>query len=436
MSFECKLREPVVGWERRPSLTAIFRRPASVLLLVPLIAALIVACVRDGSTSAGDSNAEPALPGLTSQVASICTARDERTPTRHRSRGDPQATTLAESLRRRVCSLDFNIAGSTTHEEEFGPTSFSFRLARAPLSQFPGIVDSNSPLYWSGDVLSVLNSAWEETYRGSGEGIDNLSEPLLVQLPSPARPGPVWLEAVWRDPANGTLYGWYHQEPSDVSCLTAPVIGAAVSFDDGLSWEDRGYVLENGYPIDCAYDNGYFVGGNGDFSVVVGPRSEYFYFVFTNYAGPLNEQGVAVARSRLADRGQPGTVVKYYRGGWTEPGIGGRATSILPSATGWKGPQVNSFWGPSVHWNGYLNLYVSLLNRTDGAGWEQEGIYISFSHDLLNWTAPERILESNDWYPQVAGFDEGTDSLAGKAMRVYVGGVSRLVLEFDQSSLP
>jgi hypothetical protein len=97
---------------------------------------------------------------------------------------------------------------------------------------------------------------------------------------------------------------------------------------------------------------------------------------------------------------------------------------------------VNAFWGPSVHWNSYLNLYISLLNRTDGEGWAQEGVYISFSHDLLNWTAPEKILESNDWYPQVAGFDDGTDSLAGKAMRLYIGGVSRLVLEFDQAALP
>ena len=316
---------------------------------------------------------------------------------------------------------------------EFPAREFHIRLKRAPLVQFPGIVDSNSPAAWGSDgAVYLFNSAWMETYRsGSYDGVENLAEPELVQLPATERPGTVWMEALWRDPQDDTLYGWYHLEPSDLPCLTAPVIGAAVSYDNGLSWEDRGTVLDNGYAVDCGYNNGYFVGGNGDFSVVVGPNGQYFYFVFSNYAGPLDEQGVTVARSAFADRGQPGSAVKYYRGAWTEPGVGGRATAIMPSSTGWKGPRVESYWGPSVHWNTFLNVYVALLNHTDGEGWVQEGVYVSFSHDLLNWTAPTKILNSNDWYPQVLGLEEnGTDSLAASSMRLYVGGISTMTIEF------
>jgi hypothetical protein len=141
--------------------------------------------------------------------------------------------------------------------------------------------------------------------------------------------------------------------------------------------------------------------------------------------------GVAVARSAYADRGQPGSVWKYYRGAWAEEGIGGRATALFPSSTGWAGPKVEAFWGPSVHWNGFVGAYVALLNHTNGTSWSQEGIYVTLSQDLVEWTTPQKIFESNDWYPQVIGLGQnGTDTAAGRFMRVFIGGVSNYILEF------
>jgi hypothetical protein len=396
--------------------------------------AVVVAIACNGTVIAPEASPTPEpTPGLSADVAAVCTPRDLREPTRHRS-GTPPRTTQ-EALRRRFCSLEVSIAGSSTNEAEWGPRVFNFRLMRAPLSQFPGIVDSNSPAFWTGETLAIFNSAWEQTYRSSGTDVENLADPLLIELPRPARPGIVWLEAVWRD-ADGTLYGWYHQEPSDFECQTAPIIGAAVSFDDGLTWEDRGTVIESAYPVDCSYSNGYFVGGTGDFSVIAGPQGQHLFFLFSNYAGPSEEQGVAVARGRLADLGQPGSVTKYYRGQWNEPGVGGKAQALLRSSTGWRGPHVEAFWGPSVHWNTYLGMYVALLNHTEGENWAQEGVYVAFSNDLLNWTYPRKILDSNDWYPQAMGLGEGeTDSLAGQTLRIYVGGISRLILQFELSQL-
>jgi hypothetical protein len=322
-------------------------------------------------------------------------------------------------------------ASSTRRRE---PLDYQFELLEADLLQFPGIVDSNSPAHWSGEAMMVMNSAWGETYRSWGDSADNLAEPELVQLPLLDRPGSVWMEATWRDAGDGTLYGWYHFEPEDLECQTAPIIGAAVSYDDGLSWENRGFVIQSAHVEDCEYDNGYFTGGSGDFSVVVGPSARHLYFLFTNYAGPVEQQGIAIARSRIEDRGQPGRVFKYFNGAWTEAGLGGEATALFPSSTGWLGPHVESFWGPSVHWNTYLNSYVALLNHTDGEQWQQEGIYISFSRDLLNWTPPRKLLDANDWYPQVIGLGpEETDKVAGQTVRVYVGGLSAFVLQFKDS---
>jgi hypothetical protein len=305
-------------------------------------------------------------------------------------------------------------------------------MAPAPVLQMPSWVDSNSPITWVGDKVVMFNSAFEETYRSSGKGIYQTEELKAVTLPRPNRPGNVWIEAVWRDPRTAVLFGWYHFEPADLICLTAPLIGAAVSMDNGMTWQDRGFVLESGSPVDCDYANGYFTGGNGDFSVVPSQDGEWFYFVYSNYGGPRAEQGIAVARSRFDDRGQPGTVHKYFRGEFNEPGMGGSVTPIFGVDRGWINEDVDALWGPSVHWNSYLNAYVALMNRAVGEFWAQEGVYIASTRDFVHWTFPEKLLDTPDWYPQVIGLGQGeTDSVAGRTARLYVGGYSEALLEFS-----
>jgi hypothetical protein len=95
------------------------------------------------------------------------------------------------------------------------------------------------------------------------------------------------------------------------------------------------------------------------------------------------------------------------------------------------------FWGPSIHWNSNLNLYVILLNRTKGRpGWPQEGVYVTFNDDLgdpKRWTPPKKILDKGKWYPQVIGTDKSrreTDKLAGRVARFFMGGESRSEIVF------
>ncbi len=98
----------------------------------------------------------------------------------------------------------------------------------------------------------------------------------------------------------------------------------------------------------------------------------------------------------------------------------------------------DAFWGPSVHWNTYLNSYVILLNRACCSGWTQEGIYISEITNLENpstLSAPHKILSTPYWYPQVIGVDKGaqeTDKLAGRVARLYVHGESHWELVFQK----
>ena len=349
------------------------------------------------------------------------------------SRHRPAGTT-EEALRARLCTseidvFDTPVSVATTRGD------VEVRFFETSLAQFPAWSDSNSPVFWREGEVRVINSDPSGSYMSVGAGIDELGEPVSILQPTPERPGAAWLESTWTDTETGLLYGWYHFEPHDLECypLTAPIIGAAISSDGGLSWEDQGFVIDNPEGYDCAFDNEYFVGGAGDFTVVLGPGGEYFYFLYTTYIGPDEALGVAIARSAFADRGQPETVWKYFEGVWEEPGLGGGSTALIQSVQDWAGPDYDAFWGPSVHWNTHLQQYVMLLNRSDSRFWRQEGVYIAFSHDLVSWTEPEKILESNDWYPQVVGLGaNGTDSTAGRFVRLFIGGVSRYVMEFTR----
>lgn len=306
---------------------------------------------------------------------------------------------------------------------------------------YPFRIDGNTPSFWLRGDLHVFSSTGSPAMISVADnwsaGEWN-SQEIDVSLQQHV---PLWIESAWRD-RDGTVFGWYHHEPAGVcgsSDLTAPKIGAVVSYDGGKTILDLGIVLESGEPLDCNSQNGFFAGGHGDFSVILDRNRRYFYFFFTNYAGELATQGVVAARMAFGDRFRPaGAVYKYHAGRWDEPGIGGRVTPIFGARQSWQRADTDSFWGPAVHWNTFLRQYVMLLNRSCcRTGWPQEGIYVAFSKDpadLASWLEPRRIMdgkEANGYYPQVVGQGPGeSDSLAGERARLYVHGVSRWLITF------
>jgi len=312
--------------------------------------------------------------------------------------------------------------------------------------KLPAQADGNSPAFWWDGQLHLFTSiGWPlKLSRSAGQ----FYAWTTIEVDTTGmRHHPTWIEGAWMDP-DGILLGWYHHEPCGLiegSTLTAPKIGALISIDQGQSVHDLGLILDAGDPPDLLAANGFFVGGHGDFSVVLDPERSHFYFFFTNYAGPEETQGVCVARMAYADRFNPeGKVFKYHEGEWKEPGIGGRVTPIFPARRGWVNRDPDCFWGPAVHWNTYLNAFVMLLNHAKGEpGWSQHGVYISYSRDLSRpeaWKQPKLLLPTEDipswtdFYPQVLGYGpRGTDTEAGKFARFYLKGVSRWEIEFTRT---
>jgi hypothetical protein len=317
--------------------------------------------------------------------------------------------------------------------------------------ELPSRVDSNSPAYWAlvggRRLLHVINSS-PDPMVSKGRSAAELSFTRPVSFDNGIN-GSRWMEAVVPDD-DGTLYGYYHNEPSGAcginSTLTVPRIGAAVSWDNGLTWRDLGIILEA--PPDsttCSTPNTYDAGGVGDFSVMLDADGRDLYIFYSSFTRQPAFQGVSVARMLWSDRDQPRAAVSIWDDGIWRPAeidedddvVYPAGTPIFPAAGSWHDAsgRVDAFWGPSVHFNTSLNRYVMLLNHATSGSFTQEGIYVSSAaslEDPRGWPAPHRILSGGKWYPQVIGSEQGTgtDRLAGARARFFMGGVSEYEIVF------
>lgn len=321
-------------------------------------------------------------------------------------------------------------------------------------------MDSNSPAVWAPSEgrprLYVMTSVNGRPSVASGWNVSGLGAAQPASI-APWPEGGNWMEAVLPD-VDGTWYGFYHNErlATDLcpgTTRVTPRIGAAVSRDRGLTWDDLGIILDA--PLNsqaCSTTNRYFVGGVGDFSVLLDAASTWIYVFYSAYPRQDAFQGVGIARLLWADRDDPEGRVEVWRDGvWLPPRrvrwmsadgywrMGWRylfGSPVHPAAQPWHDGDtvVDAFWGPSVHWNTHLEQYVMLLNRASNADFASQGIYVSYAprlDDPALWSPPTLVLKGGSWYPQVIGtLTGGTDRLAGSTARLFLSGRSQQVVSF------
>jgi hypothetical protein len=330
----------------------------------------------------------------------------------------------------------------------------SVELLEAAALKLPGEVDSNSPAIWrqvgNRAFFHVMTSVAGRPSTAVGTQLGRLGPPRQVTI-DPWPGGGIWMEAVVTD-EDGTWYGYYHEENVAQMCgsrRVIPRIGAVRSSDNGLTWEPLGTVLEAPPGShDCATFNQYFHGGVGDLSVQLDPESRDLYFFYSLYLRSERQQGVGVARLAWADRDNPvGKIMIWRIRAWVPASVTLRpdesqrviypaAMPIFPTTEAWHDSdwRVDAFWGPSVHWNTHLQLYVMLLNRAEDETFRQEGIYVSFAprvDDPTLWSTPVKILDGGKWYPQVIGMDAGgTDKVSGEWARFFMLGTSNHLIRF------
>jgi hypothetical protein len=299
--------------------------------------------------------------------------------------------------------------------------------------------DSNSPLLRTGGNTLAFVSHYQprgHTLRcaSSGRWPDGAWSSVRF-IDDPAPEIGKWIQSIWRAP-DGHLFGWYHAEElaSGDRRLFLPYIGAIDSHDDGRSWRFLGDLLRR--PLaeaDCSFANGFLAGGYGDFCVVPDRAGQWFYLHYSCYVPDESRQGVSVARYRVAARERPVGLEFWRDGKWQSSD---EATPLFPVTRGWRYRDPAAYWGPAVHYNRALGLFVMLLNRThDGnADIVQRGVYVTFNAELGNpagWSVPLQIVEDGSWYPQAigTGVDEG-DTVTGAEPRFFMSGFSAWTLRF------
>ncbi len=371
---------------------------------------------------------------------------------------------------------------------------------------FNSFVDCNMATVWVKDTFRIFpgkygeDPLWGEAHElkyASGTSVDQafgrspgeFTEPNMPKNAPPDEEGlhgAVWFETVYkdiRDKSENTLYALYHNEnyPSTLPYdsitgkgyleinwpqgLLGPDtktavcrIGIMKSVDGGMSWENKGIVLEDLMPrlILKPHNTGInFAGGVGDPSAVANGDHLYIFFGEYGYPGEYNAtsynpdyewsgQCISMARIPLTEIDDPVGKTKRWGGkafNVDSDGIGAPIKTLqIPLEEGGgptSSPTAKYFWGPSVSWNTYLNSWVMLMAKAEGASWKGSSIYISFnqnkdlgeSDNSQQWSKPELLLDKPGhtiWYPSLQPFSSDnakenkyTSVMLGKKARLF-----------------
>ena len=332
----------------------------------------------------------------------------------------------------------------------------SARLISSSRLNLPGEIDSSNPAVWALDHgiqrFFVISSWGGVPVRSIGASIESLRRDQPVGFLSHPGHG-VWMEAIVPD-ESGAWYGYYHHErPADLCGRPdrqLPRIGAMRSTDNGATWTDLGIVLDAPPGSEaCDSSNRFVLGGVGDVTAALDRDHQDLYLYFSQYGRAGVSQGVGVARLAWADRDQPaGKISVWNDGAWLpasedpDRDIGWRYPPGTPLVASQRpfhdGSSTNDvYWGPSIHWNTYLQQFVMLINRAKDDVFGEEGIYVAFSPTLSDpgsWSAPKKLLSGGEWYPQVIGSETGTgtDRTAGQRARFFMMGKSTRMIEFQK----
>ena len=226
---------------------------------------------------------------------------------------------------------------------------------------------------------------------------------------------------VYRDPATGNLLMFYHAEkwPAGDAAQFYALYGMAKSTDGGDTWYDLGEIVTPEVPFVDEVPPGTAphargVGLPAAPFIIIG---EYFYVYAKDR--PSYEQPIiwlTVARALIQDvvsaANDRDTVVpwyKYFNGGWNEPGLGGKASSLETDNRPMR--QLD------IAYNDYLGKYVAAVSAAIGP--DRDIVYLMESPDGLTWSN-RRVIDEGPFskgYPTIIG---GGDDLKVVGREFYV----------------
>ncbi|GLI06688.1 hypothetical protein YDYSG_27180 [Paenibacillus tyrfis] len=290
----------------------------------------------------------------------------------------------------------------------------------------PGIAVDPQGNFWF--IYADGSSVWH-VFKGTN--MDNLVEQYSFNTLNAASHGftrpngddRYWLSGLWIVPESGRFYTTVHVEFNYNSWrkqgYTGSIqhfrrIGVAYSDDKGQTWNYQGDIITSQYPTYAdlnAYPGESYYYGVGDHKLFVDLAGGYFYVYYQTAWLSKNQDNrqsqIKVARSPIGSAMAPGSWKKFYNGTWSESGLGGLDSVVLPGNVTDSGV---------VFWNSYLNKYMAIIN--DGGG------NIATASDLnkQDWEWKGKFADSSriQWYNFPVDASNARDRMSvGKAFRLY-----------------
>ncbi|MEV7179658.1 RICIN domain-containing protein [Kitasatospora sp. NPDC093679] len=267
------------------------------------------------------------------------------------------------------------------------------------------------------------------------------------------------LAGVWVDPDTGDWYGLVHNEftPQPFGDgLHFDAIDYAVSTDQGRTWTIRDHVITSPYSTargdTTAFPHQTYSYGDGDQRLFVDTASGYFYVFYgsrvVDKSGGWKAFYEHAARAPLSAKMAPGSWQKWYDGAWSQPGVGGRESNMVPvgpsgttgytpvtgeydpANTGTAAQQIAAGTMPAtsplfvmdVTWNAHLGLYIGEPQAVDQSGNAPQQFYATADLATQKWfllgdTGSYRTASWYRWF--LDGANRTSSTITGRTFRSY-----------------
>ncbi|MFE3113072.1 RICIN domain-containing protein [Kitasatospora indigofera] len=267
------------------------------------------------------------------------------------------------------------------------------------------------------------------------------------------------LAGVWVDPDTGDWYGLVHNEftPDPFGHgLHYDAIDYTVSKDQGRTWDIKSHVITSPYSTvrgdTAAFPNQTFSYGDGDQRLYADTASGYFYVFYGSRILDKNGGWTAfyehVARAPISAKMAPGSWQKWYDGAWSQPGVGGRESNMVPvngagdtgytpfageydpANTGTSAQQIAAGRMPAtsplfvmdITYNAYLGLYIGEPQAVKQDGSEPQHLYATDDLTTQKWypIGDTGSYHTASWYRWFLDSANRTNStIVGRSFRSY-----------------
>ncbi|MFH9727091.1 RICIN domain-containing protein [Streptomyces sp. NPDC017254] len=350
------------------------------------------------------------------------------------------ATPMAAAAPTAAYTVTVGAKGSWTHPDDTPAGAYIDKDGTFYFQQAHALYGASDPRTWSfftgtnldtatrsGAISDAVNPANsndrnnDTTWRcnNSPTGVESTQAPSTGSY---AHRNYCDLAGVWVDPDTGDWYGLVHNEftPQPFGDgVHYDGIDYAVSKDQGRTWTIKDHVITSHYSTDRGDTAGFpqqtYHYGTGDQRLFVDTASGYFYAFYgsriVNKGGGWAAFYGHVARAPISSKMAPASWQKWYDGAWSEPGVGGRESTMVPvgsgSTTGYTPPskeydpansgtvsqQVAAGLTPptsplfvmDITYNAHLGLYIGQPQAVDQSGNASQEIYATDNLATQKW---------------------------------------------------